>query len=190
MNTIIIREPTLLIIGDVRLTVEPPPAEPVDPNSLLARRLAEREVEERVAVAPSVTRAPFGARTSMRILGGPAGSHDDPELKAGVEFRRMSGETAKVERILGREGPVWFVMAGPLQPAVIFFSGVWLERTAETGTPKVGDSVIGETQFTIKFVRGEAEGGGWVVADELGKNYLVVHAGDSRWMGCDPVSLG
>ena len=190
MNTIIIREPTLLIIGDVRLTVEPPPAGPVDPNSLLAHRLAERELEERVAVAPSVTRAPFGSRSTMRIVGGAGGSPDDPELKPGVEFRRMSGETAKVERILGREGPVWFVLAGPLQPAVIFFSGLWLERAAETGTPKIGDSVIGETQFTIKFVRGEAEGGGWVVADELGKNYLVMHAGDTRWMGCDPVSLG
>ena len=178
-----------MIIGDVRLTVEPPVAT-MDPNSPMAHMLAEQELEERVAVAPSVTRAPFGARTSMRILGGSAGSPDDPELKAGVEFRRMNGETVKVERVLGREGPLWFVMAGPLLPALIFFSGLWLERAPEPGTPKVGDTVMGQAPFRIKFVRGEAEGGGWVVADELGKNYLVMHAGDSRWMGCDPVSLG
>ena len=189
MNTIVIRERTLLIIGDVRLIVEPP-LEHVNPDSLLAHQLAERELVDQIAVAPSETRAPFGSRTAMRILGGSVGSPDDPEPAAGVEFRRLNGATARVERILGREGPVWFVMCGPLLPAVVFFSGQWMERAAEPGAPRSGDAVIGQAPFTIKSVKGEAEGGGWVVADAADKDYLVMHAGGSRWMGCDPVSLG
>jgi len=189
MKTIVIQERTLLIIGDVRLVVEPP-AGPVDPASPSAHMFAERELAERLAVAPSVTRAPFGGRAPLRILGGTVGSPDDPEPKAGEEFRRLDGTPAKVERVLGREGPSWFVMCGPLLPAVIFFSAGWLERAPTPGTPKVGDAVSGQAPFKIASIRGEAEGGGWVVADEAGKDYLVLHRGGARWIGCDPVTLG
>ena len=144
-------------------------------TELQLSQMANAEVE---AVAP-VKPSPLPAPEPMR----------EPERKpvVGTRVRINPGkipiQTISVERVVGGDGPFWFVWDTKGRPMAIRYSiEGWQCVEMPPVEPRIGDVVLtGAKEHAIAEALGEAVIGGWLVKMENGRSAHVLMAGEGRW---------
>ena len=151
-----------------RATVAPAPV--VSPSP--AVRPSEQPVPRRPSAVGFTTGAP-----------GRAVSHVARQPAAGDNFAYPDERSDRIEKVVGEYDGTWFILTPKQVPVALRdVRGAYRATPVSMQSPNKGDVVFSpEGNFPIETVLGEAETGGWVVADLRGDTFQVLHMTDERW---------
>lgn len=182
--------PTVFLLAGYRITVEPlvPEVRPPLVDSPMAGRTKEAAASdwlEAEAQLQRETNMPFEPTSVAR------GGRLQFAPRAGGKFRAPTGAEVEIARVVGRDGALWLVTDASGRPAVLKrVECQWHALPRDYTAPAPGDVIVHNgIKSHISAVLGEAEVGGWAVANG-GEVPLHVFRGEgNHWISLGVVEV-